>query len=236
VYLLQCCGGRENLPVSIGRIMSFKKMRIIEKDRDIITTALRFSKTLEVHSDGRRVMRKVPLKDLHKLDDDWWKREDIAHDPRTKPIDVSTKKEPNQTKQTNQIKTVYAEGTSKNMLKPTGFEPAWVEGPVTPKEAAQDEILYNPDDSFLERIEAAIQTFKEKRRMHEMYALVFNKLMRFGGVEVTPRIFQGTSPQEIAEMDKKERVTVMANHKVPGDRADETKWVVDFAALAKAFL
>jgi hypothetical protein len=206
------------LPVSIGRIMSFKKMRIIEKDRDIITTALRFSKMLEVHFDGRRVMRKVPLKDLHKLDDDWWKRED------------------NQTKQTNQTKTVYAEGTSKNMLKPTGFEPAWVEGPVTPKEAAQDEILYNPDDSFLERIEAAIQTFKEKRRMHEMYALVFNKLMRFGGVEATPRIFQGTSRQEIAEMDKKERVTVMANHKVPGDRADETKWVVDFAALAKAFL
>jgi hypothetical protein len=69
-----------------------------------------------------------------------------------------------------------------------------------------------------------------------MYALVFNKLMRFGGVESGPRIAQGISKQEMAEMDAEEITRAMATHNVPWDRSDKNKWVVDFEGLAKAFL
>lgn len=230
LYLLQQCGGRENIPVSVSRICGFKKMRSY-KPKSLVVTALRKSAFLEVSADGKTIKRKNPLQGGTLLDEDFDKDEDdIAFDPRTRkptvyPVPLH-----------QQQKKIYPEGTSKNMQKPTGFEDAYVEAPVTPAEAEEEDKMYDEDKLFVERIELAIQRFKQKRRMHEMYSKVFDKLMRYGGVESGPRMYQGLSKTEMKDMDAEEIARALAVHNVPWDRADEKQWAVDFAGVAAAFL
>ncbi|CAG5162673.1 uncharacterized protein ALTATR162_LOCUS6263 [Alternaria atra] len=236
-HLLQCCGGRENLPVSISRIRGFQKMRHY-KPKTLVTAALRLSAFLEVSADGKTIKRKVPLTGKNILDPDYFDAEDdndIAYAPGSRrakaqrPAQYPVPLLP-------QTKTKHPEEVSKNMLKATGFEKAYVEPVLTPAEAAEEEEMYALTKSFVERIEIAIQRFKQKRRMHEMYAHVFNKLMRFGGVESGPRMYQGLSKHEMNEMGPEELARALAIHNVPWNRSDENKWVVDFVAVCKAFL
>jgi len=187
--------------------------------------------------DGKRVKRKVPLQGLCKLDKEWYEKEGIASDPSTPESRPKFQKTLDSNARLSQTKKVYPEGTSKNMMKPTGFESTYIESPLRPEEAAEEEVMYDPDNKLFEdRIELAIQNFKEKRRMHEMYAHVFNKLMRFGGVESSQRTSQAVSPQDLEGLSKEEKAERLKTHTVPSDRADEDRWVVDFAGLAKAFL
>jgi hypothetical protein len=209
--------------------LGFKKMRSY-KPRTLVIAALRHSAFLEVSDDSKTIKRKVALQGKCVLDPDFFDQDDIAYDPRTPkpavyPVPLLPQKKPE-----------YAEGVSKNMLKPTGFEETYVEPPQTPQEAAEEEALYDPDKPFIERIEIAIQRFKQKRRMHEMYAHVFNKLMRFGGVDSGPRMHQGLSRHDMNEMDAEEVARALATHTVPWDRSDPKQWVVDFVGIAKAFL
>lgn len=216
--------------MSISRICGFKKMRVY-KPRSLVVAALRKSAILEVSADNKTIKRKVPLQGKTVLDEDFFREDnDIAYDPRTrKPAVYPVPLQPQQ-------KKVYKEGTSKNMLKPTGFEDTYVEPPIKPEEAEEEDRMYDPDKHFVERIEIAIQRFKQKRRMHEMYAKVFNKLMRFGGIESGPRMYQGLSKTEMNEMDAEEIARALAVHNVPWDRADEKEWAVDFVGVGAAFL
>lgn len=200
------------------------------KPRKLVVEALRKSAFLEVSADGKMVSRKVPLQGKCLLDPDFLGEDDVAHDPRVRVPAVHP------VQQLPQIKTVYPPGMSKNMAKPTGFEENYVEAPIKPQEAAEEATMYDPNKLFVERVELAIQRFKQKRRMHEMYAIVFNKMMRFGGVEQSPRISQGISKQDLAEMDAEELARALATHNVPWDRSDEKKWIVDFEGIAKSFL
>ncbi|KAL6710373.1 hypothetical protein ACN47E_009319 [Coniothyrium glycines] len=229
LHLLRCCGGRENLPVSINLICGFKKMRCFKPKR-LVLTALRKSTFLEISVDGKTVKRKIPLQGRCVTDPDFHDNDDIAFDPRVKkpavfPVPLISQK-----------KVENPNGLSKNMLKPTGFERSFIEPPQTPQEVLEEEALYDPDKSFVERIEIAIQRFKQKKRMHTMYAQVFDKLMRFGGVESGPRMYQGTSPQDLKNMGAEEIARALATHLVPNSRSDEKQWVVDFTGVAKAFL
>lgn len=236
-HLLQCCGGRENLPVSISRIRGFQRMRQY-KPKTLVTAALRLSAFLEVSADGKTIKRKVPLTGKNILDPDYFDAEDdddIGYAPGSRKAKAQ---QPAQypVPLLPQTKAKYPEGVSKNMLKATGFEKAYIEPVLTPVEAAEEEEMYALTKPFVERIEIAIQRFKQKRRMHEMYAHVFNKLMRFGGVESGPRMYQGLSKHEMNEMGPEELARALAVHNVPWDRSNENKWVVDFVALCKAFL
>lgn len=229
LHLLQCCGGRDNLPVSVSRICGFKKMREF-KNKKMVVAALRNSSFLMVSEDGKTIWRKVPLQGPCALDPDFYKDEGIAYDPRVRkpavhPVPLLPQK-----------KAEYPPGMSKNMMKPTGFEANYAEPPITPDEAKDELAMYDPDKPFVERIETAIQRFKQKRRMHEMYANVFNKWMRFGGVESTPRMFGALSKKEMAEMDAEEIARAMATHNVPWNRGDIKHWVVDFVGVGEAFL
>jgi hypothetical protein len=208
----------------------FKKMRPY-KPKALVVTALRKSAFLEVSDDGKTIKRKAPLQGKTLLDEDFIEEDDeIAYDPRTrKPVAYPVPLD-------SQQKKVYPEGASKNMQKPTGFESTYVEAPITFDEAAEENKLYDEDKPFVERIEIAIQRFKKKRRMHEMYSKVFNKLMRFGGVDTEPRMFQGVSKSEMKDMDAEEIALALAIHKVPWDRADEQQWSVDFYGVGAAFL
>lgn len=230
LHLLKCCGGRENIPVSISLICGFKKMRIYKPKR-LVIAALRKSAFLEVDENGKTIKRKMAMQGRCALDPEFFEQDhDIAYDPRTRqpavfpvPLIPQTRKE-------------HPEGVSKNMLKPTGFENAYTEPIPTPQEAAEEEAMYDPQKSIVERLEIAIQRFKQKRRMHEMYAHVFSKLMRFGGVEYGPRMHQGLSKQEMSNMDAEELARALAVHSIPWDRSDPKQWVVDFEGVAKAFL
>jgi hypothetical protein len=201
------------------------------KPKALVVTALRQSSLLEVSADGKTIKRKIALQGKCALDEDFFEEDnDVAYDPRTrKPALFPVAQLP-------QKKVEYPPGTSKNMIKPTGFEANYVEPPVKPDEAAEEEAMYSPDKPFVERIELAIQRFKEKRRMHQGYAQVFDKLMQMGGVDSGQRIAQGLSRQEIAQMGAEERAIARATHRVPWDRADEDHWLVDFAAIIRAFL
>jgi hypothetical protein len=210
LHLLQCCGGRDNLGVSIGRINGFKKMRKFKKK--VIVEALRKSAFLEVSDDGKTVKR------------------EIAYDPRSKREVVHS------APLLPQKKAEYPPGMTKNMMKPTGFEDTFVECPIKPEEAAEEASMYDPDKPIVERLELAIQRFKQKRRMHEMYAKIFNKWMRFGGVEAAPRMFGGLSQAEMKEMNAEEIARATAMHQIPWDRGDEKHWVVDFVGVGEAFL
>ncbi|KAF2198268.1 hypothetical protein GQ43DRAFT_401278, partial [Delitschia confertaspora ATCC 74209] len=229
LHMLQCCGGHLNLPVSINRICGFKRMREYKPKR-IVVEALKKSAFLDVVEDGKMVKRKVPLAEKTMLDGD--SDEEIAYDPRSKLLEKVVPK--TTFSLLRQVRKEIPPGKTKNMMKPSGFEPTYAEGPITPAQAEEDNLLYNTEKPFIERIENAIQRFKQKRKMHEMYSKVFNKWMRFGGVDCSPRMFANRpSQQEIAEMDVEERVRTLATHNVPRDREDPSQWVVDFEGLAK---
>ena len=203
------------------------------KPRSQVVAALRKSTVLELYKDPEtkslKIKRKVPIQGKVKTDEDLEDDGDIAYArPAVKlahPLQLIS-----------QDKVKYPEGLSKNMVKPTGFEKTYVEPPRTTQEAAEEEAMYSQEKPFIERIELAIQRFKQKRRMHEHFAVVFNKLMRFGGVDAGPRLFQGIAKHDMAEMVAEEITRAMAIHTVPNDRSDEEQWVVDFVGLCKAFL
>lgn len=201
------------------------------KPKSLVVTALRKSAFLEVSADGKTIKRKVALQGKTLLDEDFCKEEDdISYDIRSrKPALYPVPLHPQQ-------KKVYPEGTSKNMQKPTGFEDTYIEPPMKPEEAEEEDRMYDECKPFVERIEIAIQRFKQKRRMHEMYSKVFNKLMRFGGVESGPRMHQGISKTEMKDMDAEDIARALAVHQVPCDRGDEKQWVVDFYGVGAAFL
>ncbi|KAF2744241.1 hypothetical protein M011DRAFT_409002 [Sporormia fimetaria CBS 119925] len=233
LFLLQCCSGRENEGVSISRICGFKKMRKWKK-KDVVA-ALRLSKKLEVVENGKKVKRRVPLEGKCLLDPDFVvdtviDDPEIAYDPRSKRAIVYPVPKVSQNRQR------LPQGTTKNMQKPTGFEDSYVEGPLTPAEAADELAMYDPEKALVERLEIAIQRFKQKRRMHEMYSKVFNKWMKFGGVENEPRMFGGLSKQDLKEMSAEEIARATAIHQIPWDREDTTKWTLDFVGVAEAFL
>lgn len=201
------------------------------KPRQMVVAALRRSTFLQVSEDGKTIKRKIPLIGKCLLDDQGeGSDDDIAYDPRTNlaiqhpvPLLPLHKKE-------------HPPGMTKNMMKPTGFEETYVEGPLAPAEAEEEQAMYDPDKPFVERIEIAIQRFKQKRRMHEMYSKIFNKWMKFGGVESESRMFGGFSKQEMAQMDAEEIARATATHHVPWDRNEPNKWAVDFAGVGEAFL
>lgn len=216
--------------MSINKICGFKKMRSY-KPKSLVVVALRKSAFLEVSPDGKTIKRKTPLQGRTLLDEDSCLEDDeIAYDPRTrKPIVKPNLAHP-------QHKKILPGGMSKNMRKPTGFESSYVEPPIRPEEAEEEERMYDEDKPFVVRVEIAIQRFKQKRRMHQMYAMVFDKLMSYGGINSSPRVYQGVSRTDLKDMDAEEIVRVLATHNVPWDRADERQWSVDFYGVGAAFL
>jgi len=195
----------------------------------MVVEALRKSPFLVVSADGKNVQRKDAFQGPCVIDGDGYDDEEIAYDPRT------TKPKPEPVKPAL-VQKKYPLGMSKNMMKPSGFEDSYTEPPIAAEEAAEEEALYHPDKPFVVRIEVAIQRFTQRRRMHQKYAEIFNKWMQFGGVESSQRMFGGISRQDLVGMDAEEITKATGIHKVPSDRADTTKWVVDFVGVAEAFL
>lgn len=196
-----------------------------------VASVLRDSVFLEVTADGKRVSRKVPLRGLSKLDPGYWEQPGVK-----KALAADKKTGMGSETRLSQKKKQYPDGMTKGMMKPTGFESMFSEAPIKPEEAAEENEMFSSENPFGERIRLAIQMFKEKRRMHEIYAHVFNKLMRFGGVEQIPRVGQGVDFKDLTGMTRPAKLDLLATHHVPDDYDDIDKWVVDFDGLTKSFL
>ena len=88
------------------------------------------------------------------------------------------------------------------------------------------------------RIETAISRYVSRRKFHQRTGYIFNKFMKYGGVESSQKQFTGgLEAKDLAERNAAEIAAITALHRVSEDiNEDEDKWEVDFEAVAKGFL
>ncbi|KAI9763147.1 MAG: hypothetical protein M1835_007920 [Candelina submexicana] len=129
----------------------------------------------------------------------------------------------------------------KGKNKPTGFEEYYVDAPLTPEESKEEEDLYNPSRTFVERIETCIQRYKAKRKFDSERKDIFDKWMAYGGIITGPKAFGGGLDTNTLESNDAEGIaTLTATDYVGGDKyrvgKEGSAFVVDFEGVAKAFL
>ncbi|EON61075.1 hypothetical protein W97_00286 [Coniosporium apollinis CBS 100218] len=233
-HLLDLCGGSANIPVSIRHISGFKKMRQY-KPFTLVVAALKKSAFLDVTED-KKVKRKIPFRGktiLEELSDSDSDYEDVVKTQlKEARADYKVGKAAEALKPKRETNAVMTKG----MLKATGFEEYWTDAPVTPAEFAEEENMYDRDVPFTQRIQIAIQRYKQKRKFHQEYLNAFNSLMKFGGVEAGQKQFTGRMDAEYLEdKDAADIALMLATHFVNGDKDDETMWAVDFTGVVKGY-
>lgn len=183
-HLLYKTGASGNQWVSINEIFGWKKMRDF-KPKAKSKAALRDSTFLEVDDTLKHVRRRTSL--------------DV-------PIEV----EPKET-ETNRIAEILIQKPwlTKGMLKPTGFESGFTEGPLKPEEAEADRKLYDTDEAFVIRIDYAVAKYMAKRKFHQENLKVFSKFLLFGGFDGNPKQFTGGFDEKDLENYSKDEILQM---------------------------
>ncbi|KAJ9632491.1 hypothetical protein H2203_000896 [Taxawa tesnikishii (nom. ined.)] len=207
-HLLGFCGGKENRPVSINRICGFTKMRRF-KPRSSVVASLKKSTFLEVVDDDKYIKRRVAL----------------SIEPIVAPQVVYNQKDEEKPWMT------------KGMLKPTGFEDYYADAPVTPAVYQEERKLYELEAAFFTRIETAIQRYCARRKFHQTNLQIFDRFLKFGGIDSGPKQFTGgLSKEDLETKDAEEIAIITARHYVAVDCLDEHNYYVDFEEVAKGFL
>lgn len=229
-HLLELCGGSQNLPVSIGEILGWKKMRRFKPKTQVIA-ALRRSAFLEV-IDNKRIRRHVPI-----VLDDEPNDEELAIDFVSKEKATEQPSAPIPSGQVHYKVDPATPWITKGLLKPTGFEESFAEPAITAEEAKEEEDMYSPDEPFADRIEIAIQRYRARRKFHQAYASHFTAWMKYGGIETGPRQFTGQLDESVFEgRTAGEKARILAEFFAGEDKDDEEQWAVDFEGVAKAYL
>lgn len=111
--------------------------------------------------------------------------------------------------------------------------------------STEERKLFDPEEAFTVRIEAAVNRFVQKRKMHQNSNQIFTKFLLFGGFQLTSEAFTGGlskkdleefSKEEIDAMQTRYKITTRTHEGLLGDAGDDSDWVVDFEGMAKAFL
>jgi hypothetical protein len=217
-HLLSRTGPTGDGWVSISEILGFKKMRAFKPKARVIKS-LESSDQLELLK-GKFIRRKTPL---------------------SIPIRVVPKISE---KRDRDRKLVDKPWLTKGILSASGFEEYATDGPITPQQYEEEKKLFDPEESFVTRIDAAVNRFLKNRKMHQYSAGVFQKFLTFGGFSNVQHMFTGgIGKKELEEYDKEQIDQITARYGV-SDRAlqglDEDQeggpsWVVDFEGMAKAF-
>ncbi|KAB2581067.1 Argonaute-binding protein 1 [Lasiodiplodia theobromae] len=228
-HLLEKCQGRLNLPVSIKSICGFPKMRRYKPFRQVVE-ALKKSAFLDV-VEGNKIKRKLPLMGKTVLDENDDESDvDVASDAESKPKPVQGKKFQRPVAQPKIEKPFGFD-------KPHGFEEFYADAPVTPAEFQAEVGMYDPGISFRLRMECAIQRYNSRRKMHQHYANVFAKFMKYGGVEHGQRQFTGgIKDKELENRDAQDIALMMATYTIDPDKDEDENWPVAFEEVAKGFL
>lgn len=225
--------GNANEPVSLKSICGFPKMRRF-KPLGAVFKVLERSTTLDTLP-KRMIRRKVPFCWPDSGDEDS-EVEALRREKALRSAKINeTRRNPD--KFVTGPKTGGQKGPTGAMAKPTGFEEYYADAPVTPAEYADERRLYDPDESFVERIETAIRRFASRRKFHQQYKAVFDSFLKFGGVETDPAPFGGgLTKQDMAGMTKTEIAIAKCNYTVNPDVSNGDDFVIDFEAVAKGYL
>lgn len=90
---------------------------------------------------------------------------------------------------------------------------------------------------FETRIETAIQRYCARRKLHNDTRDILNRFLTYGGINCQARQFTGgLTKNEMDGMDAEDIAMAKANHVVASYVEHTDKWIVDFAAVASAFL
>ncbi|KAI0458771.1 hypothetical protein F5B21DRAFT_405662 [Xylaria acuta] len=126
----------------------------------------------------------------------------------------------------------------------TGFEEYYTDGPMTPAQALEKNLLYDPARPFPDRIEECIQRFRSRRRLDSQRSAMFNRYLFLGGIDTSQRQFTGVGNDRdaMAEADTEQIRNMTAVDFVGGtgtrfyDGGNSEDWEVDFEAVVKGFL
>ncbi|KAI7496734.1 hypothetical protein KC367_g6501 [Hortaea werneckii] len=221
-HLLGFTGRDGTKPVNLSMILNFKKMKQY-RPKAAVREVLKSSSLVEV-VDKNHIKRRYPL---------------------NTPLLVVPKVD--EARARREIMLAANPHLTKNMLKPTGFEPDTTESSLTDAERS----LYDPSFDFIDRIQTAVKYFASKRKMHQDLLQIFEKFLFFGGFITNAQTSQSGMSKE--ELKKQEGLTeaqakelleyysvsdavVTAISSCYEDQSKCAEFVVDFEGVAKGFL
>ncbi|KAI6882083.1 hypothetical protein KC360_g6665 [Hortaea werneckii] len=221
-HLLGFTGRDGTKPVNLSMILNFKKMKQY-RPKAAVREVLKSSSFVEV-VDKNHIKRRYPL---------------------NTPLLVVPKVD--EARARREIMLAANPHLTKNMLKPTGFEPDTTESSLTDAERS----LYDPSFDFIDRIQTAVKYFASKRKMHQDLLQIFEKFLFFGGFITNAQTSQSGMSKE--ELKKQEGLTeaqakelleyysvsdsvVTAIFSCYEDQSKGAEFVVDFEGVAKGFL
>jgi hypothetical protein len=183
-HLLSFTGVRGMGWVSLNRIFGFKKMRSFKPPAKA-KKALMDNTSLEIDETRKYIRRRLPL-------------------------EVALRAAPEESKESRNAKILIEKPwLSKAMLKPTGFEEGFTEGPLLPEEHEAERKLYDPEEAFTIRVDYAVAKYMSKRKMHQQTLHFFSKFLIFGGFDGSPRQFTGGFDQKDMENYDKDEILQM---------------------------
>ncbi|KAK5206515.1 hypothetical protein LTR41_007953 [Exophiala xenobiotica] len=132
--------------------------------------------------------------------------------------------------------------SKRGLGKPTGFEDFFADTPMTPSEHAEEQELYHPNITFVDRLLTAIARFERTRKLTPERRDMFYKYLGFGSVEVGPNAHQGGigQGQDTEDMDRTQLLVAMSQASISDDKRNlgtpTSLYDVDFQGVMKAFL
>ena len=111
---------------------------------------------------------------------------------------------------------------------------------MTPEEYAADQELYSADLPFIDRILSAIQRFERTRKLSPERRDIFYKYLAYGGVDISPNMFQSTADIDQTGMDKDDLAMLLSKVSIGSEKYDlhspNALYTVDFLGCMQAFL
>ncbi|PYH44503.1 uncharacterized protein BP01DRAFT_342179 [Aspergillus saccharolyticus JOP 1030-1] len=123
--------------------------------------------------------------------------------------------------------------SKRGLGKPTGFEEYYVDAPMTPTEHEAEEEIYSQSRPIIHRIEDALQRYQKNRRLENNRRAIFLKYLAYGGVDVSPKMFEGTDQKDLQELDSEQILQAKTQTSIATDSA---KLPIDFDAVVRGFL
>lgn len=120
------------------------------------------------------------------------------------------------------------------------MEEYFADGPLTPEQYEEDQTLYESHLPFIDRILIAIQRFERTRKLTPERRDIFYKWLAYGGVDVSPNMFQSKDSLDTSNMTKAELAVAMSQVSIGTDKhntdSPDALYAVDFLGCMKGFL
>ncbi|KAL4802332.1 Argonaute complex, subunit Arb1 [Aspergillus unguis] len=117
--------------------------------------------------------------------------------------------------------------------KPTGFEEYYVDTPITAEEYEFELDLYDTSRPIVHRVEEALLRFNKNRRIEPDRLEVFQKYLKYGGIDVSPKMFAGTEDRDLKNLDNDEILLARGQTAI---NKEYSRLEIDFDAVVKGFL